>query len=240
MSQPTDAAQPDPPQPDPPQAGLPQRGAILRAAVGIGLYAGAFAVTFGAVSVGSGLSVAQTLVLSLVMFTGASQFAFIGVVAAGGAPFAAASAALLLGVRNAFYGVPMSEILHPRGARRWLTAHFVIDETTAMAIGQPTQAAKRYAFWATGITLCSLWQLGTLIGALVGQAIDPADFGLDAAAPAVYLALLWPNLNRTETRVVAVAGALLAVALIPLAPPGVPVVAAAAVAVVAGLRRAPP
>ena len=229
MSQPLDAAPPV----------LPERGAILRGAVGIGLYAGAFAVTFGAVSVASGLSVAQTLVLSLVMFTGASQFAFIGVVAAGGAPFAAASAALLLGVRNAFYGVPMSEILHPRGARRWWTAHFVIDETTAMAIGQPTPRAKRYAFWATGLILCSLWQLGTLTGALVGRAIDPADFGLDAAAPAVYLALLWPNLNRTETRVVAVAGALLAVALIPIAPPGLPVVAAAAVALVAGLRRQP-
>jgi 4-azaleucine resistance transporter AzlC len=230
VSQPVDAAPPV----------LPERGAILRAAVGIGLYAGAFGASFGAVSVGSGLTLAQTMVLSLVMFSGASQFAFIGVAVAGGSPFAAVPAALLLGVRNAFSGVPMSEILHPRGVRRWLTAHFVIDETTAMAIGQPTPAAKRYAFWATGLILCSLWQLGTLIGALVGRAIDPADFGLDAAAPAVYLALLWPNLNRTETRVVAVAGALLAVALIPIAPPGLPVVAAAAVAVVAGLRRARP
>ncbi|HSU36249.1 MAG TPA: AzlC family ABC transporter permease, partial [Propionibacteriaceae bacterium] len=135
------------------------------------------------------------------------------------------------------YGVPVSEILHPRGTRRWVSAHFVIDETTAMAIGQPTPAAKRYAFWTTGLILCSLWQIGTLTGALVGQAIDPADFGLDAAAPAVYLALLWPNLNRTETRAVAVGGAALAVALIPIAPPGLPVVASAAVALIAGLRR---
>ena len=230
MSQPTDAPRPY----------IAERGSILRAAVAIGLYAAAFGASFGAVSVGSGLTLAQTMVLSLVMFSGASQFAFVGVAAAGGSPFAAVPAALLLGVRNAFYGVPMSEILHPRGVRRWWTAQFVIDETTAMAIGQPTPAAKRYAFWATGLILCALWQLGTLIGALVGRAIDPADFGLDAAAPAVYLALLWPNLNRTETRVVAVAGALLAVALIPIAPPGLPVVAAAAVAVVAGLRRARP
>ncbi len=227
MSRPTDAA----------AHTIGQRGPILRAAAGIGLYAAAFGASFGAVSVGSGLSLAQTMVLSLVMFSGASQFAFVGVAAAGGSPFAAVPAALLLGVRNAFYGVPMSEILHPRGARRWWTAHFVIDETTAMAIGQPTPAAKRYAFWATGLILCMLWQLGTLTGALVGRAIDPADFGLDAAAPAVYLALLWPNLNRTEARVVAVGGAALALALVPIAPAGVPVVAAAAVALVAGLRR---
>ena len=97
-----------------------ERGPIVRAAVGIGLYAGAFGASFGAVSVGSGLSVAQTMVLSLVMFSGASQFAFVGVVAAGGSPFAAIPAALLLGVRNAFYGVPMSEILHPaRRAAGW-------------------------------------------------------------------------------------------------------------------------
>ena len=113
-----------------------ERGTILRAAIGIGLYAAAFGASFAAVSVGSGLSVGQTMVLSLVMFSGASQFAFVGVIAAGGSPFAAVPAALLLGVRNAFYGVPMSEILHPRGVRRLITAHFVIDETTAMAVGQ--------------------------------------------------------------------------------------------------------
>ncbi len=107
-------------------------------------------------SVGSGLSVGQTMVLSLVMFSGASQFAFVGVIAAGGSPFAAVPAALLLGVRNAFYGVPMSEILHPRGLRRLITAHFVIDETTAMAVGQETPAGKRYAFWSTGLILCAL------------------------------------------------------------------------------------
>src|SRR6476659_1606557 len=114
------------------------QGPILRAAIGIGLYAGAFGASFGAVSIGSGLTVGQTMVLSLVMFSGASQFAFAGVVASGGAPAAAIAAALLLGVRNAFYGVPISEILAPRGIARIWTAHFVIDETTAMALGQVT------------------------------------------------------------------------------------------------------
>lgn len=210
------------------------RAAILRAAVGLGLYAGAFGTSFGAVSVGSGLSVVQTMLLSLVMFSGASQFAFVGVVAAG-SPFAAIPAALLLGVRNAFYGVTLSEILDPRGWRRLATAHFVIDETTAMAVGQSGRRAQRYAFWASGLILCGCWQLGSLTGALVGTALDPAAFGLDAAAPAVFLALLWPALQRSVNRWVGLTGAVVALALVPFAPPGVPVIAAAAVALIAGL-----
>ena len=213
----------------------PGRSSILRAAVGIGLYAGAFGMAYGAVAVGSGLSVAQAMVLSLVLFTGASQFAFVGVVAAGGSGFAAVPAALLLGMRNSFYGVSISQILRPRGWRRLWTAHFVIDETTAMAVGQPTRPAQRYAFWATGLILFPLWQVGSLAGALIGTAIDPADFGLEAAAPAVFLALLWPSLRQRAAKVVALAGACVALALVPFAPPGVPVIAAAAVALVAGL-----
>lgn len=217
---------------------LPERGMILRTAIGIGLYAMAFGASFGAISVGSGLSLGQTIALSLVMFTGASQFAFVGVAASGGSPFAAVPAALLLGVRNAFYGVPISEILHPRGFARLWTAHFVIDETTAMAVSQATPRGKRYAFWAIGLTLFCLWQLGTLAGALVGRAVNPADIGLDAAAPAVFLALLWPMLRRPQARWVALGGALVALALVPITPPGIPVLASAIVALVAGLLPA--
>ncbi|WP_375425138.1 AzlC family ABC transporter permease [uncultured Friedmanniella sp.] len=211
------------------------RRPVLRAAVGIGLYAAAFGASFGAVSVSSGLSLLQTMVLSLVMFSGASQYAFAGVVAAGGSPFAAAAAALLLGVRNGFYGVGLAGILRPRGWRRLGTAHFVIDETTAMALGQDSRSLQRYAFWATGLILCSLWQLGTLVGALAGAAVDPSTFGLDAAAPAVFLALLWPRLGSAANRWVAVAGAAVALLLVPLVPQGVPVIAAAGVAGLAGL-----
>jgi 4-azaleucine resistance transporter AzlC len=194
-------------------------------------------MAYGAVAVGSGLSVAQAMLLSLVLFSGASQFAFAGVIAAGGSGFAAVLAALLLGARNAFYGVPVSHMLQPRGWRRRLrTAHFVIDETTAMAVGQPTRPTQRYAFWATGLILFTLWQVGSLIGALIGTTIDPADFGLEAAAPAVFLALLWPALRRHDGRLVALAGAAVALALVPIAPAGVPVIAAAAVALVAGLK----
>lgn len=214
---------------------LPERGMILKAAIGIGLYALAFGASFGAIAVGSGLTLAQTMALSLVMFTGASQFAFVGVAASGGSPFAAVPAGLLLGVRNAFYGVPISEILHPRGFARLWTAHFVIDETTAMAVSQATPRARRFAFWATGLILFSLWQLGSLGGALIGSAVNPEEIGLDAAAPAVFLALLWPSLRRREARWVALAGAVIALALVPIAPPGIPVVAAAVAALVGGL-----
>jgi len=212
------------------------RRSVLRAAVGIGVYAAAFGASFGAVATGSGLSVGQAMVLSLVMFSGASQFAFTGVAAAGGSAVAAVAAALLLGLRNAFYGVSLSRLLAPRGPARLWTAHFVIDETTAMAVAQPERNLQRYAFWSTGLILCTLWQLGTLVGALAGSATDPSQLGLDAAAPAVFLALLWPALRRREARWVALAGAAVALALVPVAPQGVPVLAAAGVAVLAGLR----
>jgi predicted branched-subunit amino acid permease len=112
----------------------------------------------------------------------------------------------------------------------------VIDESTAMAISQSTSRAKRYAFWATALILFTLWQLGSLTGALIGRAVDPADIGLDAAAPAVFLALLWPMLRRPEARWVALGGALVALALIPIAPPGIPVLASGIVALIGGLR----
>lgn len=213
------------------------RTEILRASLGIGLYAGAFGMSFGAFAAASGFTLAQSSVLSLVMFSGASQYAFVGVAAAG-SPWAAVAAALLLGVRNSFYGVPMSEILRPRGFRRWTSAHFVIDETTAMAVAQPSRETQRYAFWSTAIVLFVLWQAGTVIGALVGRAIDPSALGLDAAAPVAFLALLWPRLRDTATRLVGVAGAVVAGVLVPVAPAGIPVIAAAGVALIAGLRPA--
>lgn len=218
----------------------PSRASIIRTAVGIGLYAGAFGASFGAISTSSGLSVGQTMILSLVMFSGGSQFAFVGVAAAGN-PLLAVPTALLLAVRNAFYGVTMSEILPRLGWRKPLVAHLVIDETTAMAVAQKERWAARYAFFATGLILFTLWQTGSLVGALVGASIDPSAFGLDVAAPAAFAALLWPSLKTTRARVVALVGAAVAFALIPLAPAGVPVIAAAVVAMIGGLsERRPP
>jgi 4-azaleucine resistance transporter AzlC len=217
------------------RAAFPERPAITRAAAGIGLYAGAFGIAFGAVAVGSGLSAIQAVAMSAVMYTGASQFALVGILAVGGSPLAALSAALLLGLRNAFYGIPVARIVRPRGLDRLWTAHFVIDETTAMAVAQRTPRAGRYAFWATGLTLYALWTLGTLAGALIGSGIDTSALGLDAAAPAIFLALLWPQLSRDRGPAIALSAVAVSLSLVTVVPVGVPIVAAAAVAIAAGL-----
>jgi 4-azaleucine resistance transporter AzlC len=214
---------------------FPEQRAIIRAAAGIALYAGAFGLTFGAVATASGLSGVQAVAMSAVMFTGASQFAFVGIIGVGGAPLGALSAALLLGLRNAFYGVPIARLVRPRGLVRLWAAHFVIDESTAMAVAQRTQRAGRYAFWATGITLYALWTLGTLAGAMIGRGIDTSALGLDAAAPAIFLALLWPQLARDRGLSVALGAVMLTLSLITFVPAGIPIIAAAAVAILAGL-----
>jgi 4-azaleucine resistance transporter AzlC len=214
---------------------FPQRAAITRSAAGIGVYAGLFGLAFGAVAAAAGLSVLQAMALSAIMFTGASQFALVGILAVAGSPFAALAAALLLGVRNAFYGVPVAGIVRPRGLGRMLTAHFVIDETTAMAVAQPDRRAGRFAFWSTGISLCTMWNLGTLAGALIGSSINTSALGLDAAAPAIFLALLWPQLSRDRGASVALGAVVVALALVTVTPAGVPIIAAAGVAIAAGL-----
>jgi len=217
---------------------LPERGEIARAAAGIALYAGAFGFTFGAVATAARLGILQVMALSAVLFSGASQFALVGVLAAGGPAVAALAAALLLGSRNAFYGLPLTPLLRPGGLRRLWTAQFVIDETTAMAVAQRSPRAARFAFWATGLALLALWNLGTLAGALVGSGINTSAFGLDAAAPAIFLALLWPQLSRERGRAVALGAIVVTLALVTITPTGVPIIAAALVAVAAGVMPA--
>ncbi len=178
----------------------------------------------------------QTCALSVLMFTGASQFAFIGVVGAGGSAWAGAATAALLGGRNALYGLRLSSLLGVTGWRRPLASHLVIDETTAMAIARDTPEQSRYAFWATGIALFSLWNLGTLIGALATQALpDPKALGLDAAPPAAFLALLAPRLKAREPMAVALAAALMAVVVLPFVPTGVPLLLVAVTVVLYGV-----
>ncbi len=210
---------------------------MRRSIAGIAAYAGLFGLTFGAVATASGLSMPQAMVLSAVGFTGASQFAFVGIVAAGGTLLAAVSTALLLGLRNSFYGLPVSEAVRPRGLQRFGAAHFVIDETTAMMVAQSGRQAKRFAFWATGLALFAAWNLGTLVGALLGKGIDTSALGLDAAAPAIFLALLWPQLSRARGRLVALGAVVAALSLVTITPAGVPILAAAAVAILVGLKE---
>ncbi|HEV7875625.1 MAG TPA: AzlC family ABC transporter permease [Nocardioides sp.] len=203
--------------------------------MGVGLATGAYGVSFGAVSVAAGLSVAQTCALSLLMFTGASQFALVGVLAAGGAPLSGALTALLLGTRNTLYGLRLAPLLQWSGWRRLLAAQLVIDESTAMAVTRPSRAAARLGFLTTGLSVFVLWNLATFGGAIAGTLLgDPRTFGLDAAVGAAFMALLWPRLRDRRNQLVAVAAAAVALGIVPIAPAGVPVLAAAGVALLAG------
>ncbi|WP_448720116.1 AzlC family ABC transporter permease [Microbacterium natoriense] len=210
---------------------------VWREALGVVLATSAYGISFGALAVAAGLDVWQACVLSLLMFTGGSQFAFVGVFAAGGVaalPSAIASAALL-GVRNIAYGMRMSPIVGGGVPRRAAAAHFTIDESTAVAISQSEPRLRRVGFWVTGIGIFLGWNVTTLIGALVGDVLgDPRTWGLDAAAAAAFLALLWPRLKQRQAIAVGVAAAVVAAFLTPLLMPGLPVLVAALVAIVVG------
>ena len=218
-------------------------GAAIRQALSVSVATGLYAVSFGALAVAAGLDVPQTAALSLLMFSGGSQFAFVGIIGAGGAGAAAIATAGLLGARNSLYGVRMAPLLGVSGWRRTLAAHVTIDESTAVGTAQPTSAATRAGFWWTGVGIFVLWNAFTLVGALLGDRLgDPGRYGLDAAAPAAFLALVWPRLRggaagrtagRTARRT-AVVATLVALVLTPVVPAGLPVLAAAGVAIVVG------
>jgi predicted branched-subunit amino acid permease len=215
------------------------RQAVIRDALGIGIASGAYALSFGAISTTAGLSILQTCALSVLMFTGASQFAFVGVIGGGGSAWAGAATAALLGTRNALYGLRLVSLLEVAGWRRIFASQFVIDETTAMAIARDEPKAGRLAFWATAFVLFTLWNLGTVIGALATQVLpDPKFLGLDAAPPAAFLALIAPRLRAREPIAIALAAAVVALALVPFVPPGLPLLVVAVLVVAYGLRAA--
>lgn len=209
---------------------------VLRQALGVGIATGAYGISAGALAVAAGLSVWQAMATSLLLFSGGSQFAFYGVVGTGGSPVAAVAASTLLGVRNGFYGLQLVRLLDVRGWRRAAAAHLTIDESTAVAVGQEDRADQRLGFWATGLAVFLLWNAMTLGGALLGAALgDPRALGLDAAAAAAFVALLWPRLRGRDPLAVAALAVLLTLVTAPLAPPGIPVLVAAGAALVVGL-----
>jgi predicted branched-subunit amino acid permease len=200
----------------------------VRDGIGLGLAVGISGIAFGAAAVGSGLTAWQACALSLLAFTGASQFALAGVVAAGGSLLAGTAGAILLGSRNTLYGLRLADVLRPRGPLRLLAALGVIDETTAITLAQPDRAAGRKAFSATFCTLYLTWNLATLAGAVgAGHVGSPQAFGLDVVGPAAFLALIYPRLRAARTeRAVALAAVVIAVATTPVLPAGVPVILA--------------
>ena len=207
----------------------------LSVSITVGLYGTAF----GAASIAAGFSVLQTCLLSLLTFSGASQFAVAGVIGAGGTAISAIATASLLGTRNMLYALRMAPLLRVTGLKKIVAAHITIDESTGVAISQEklgTQAMKQ-GFWLTGFGVYIFWNLFTFLGALGAQAMgDPSAWGLDAAVPAAFLGLLWPNLTNNFERVLAVSALVMAVVLSPVLSAGLPIISTVVLAIVFGWK----
>ena len=205
-----------------------ETSATWRMALSVSVATGAYGVSFGALAVAAGLDVWQTMMLSLLMYTGGSQFAFVGALAGGGLP--ATGAAMLVGLRNAVYVMQVNSWFHPLWAQRILMAHFTTDESTAVAAAQPDQRLRRLGFWVTGAGVFALWNAMTLVGALLGNLLgDPKAWGLDGAALAAFCGLLWPRLVARDAVATAIAAAAVTVVLVPVFPAGLPILAAVVV-----------
>lgn len=213
---------------------------VVTASLTLGMATGVFAISFGVGSVSTGASVAQTCAMSLLVFTGASQFSAVSVLGAGGSTASALGGASLLAIRNGVYGLSMAPHLG-RGhiGRRMIAAQITLDESTAMAMAQDDPAHRRAAFWITGLSVYVFWNLGTLIGALAGSAIDPRAFGLDAAFPAAFVAMIWPSLRDRRARLAAALGAAICLVLVPFVPVGIPILCAA-LAILVGIPAPDP
>ena len=212
----------------------------LRDSLSVSITVGAYGAAFGAAAVANGFSLLQTCLLSLLTFSGASQFAVIGVLGAGGGALSGIATASLLGIRNGVYGVIMAPRLKVKGFKRIVAAQITIDESTAVALGQEVRGEKamRQGFWLTGFGVFLFWNLFTVAGALGAQAMgDIRAWGLDSAVPAAFLGLVWPRLKTNRDRALAVGCMIFALAMTPILPAGLPIIATAFIAVAVGLRK---
>ncbi|MFE2265392.1 AzlC family ABC transporter permease [Streptomyces griseosporeus] len=217
----------------------PEVGSLVRDSSLVWLASGIVGVSFGAIAVAGGLPVWVPVVMSLVVYAGSAQFSAVGILLAGGGPLAAAATGLLLNTRTAAFSLAVADVLGRGRAARLLGAHLVTDETVAFALAQSDPARRRTAFWVSGLGLFAVWNAGVLCGALAGSALgDTGTYGLDAAFPAVLVALVLPAL-RTDAAVrrSALPGAALALAVTPYVPAGVPVLLALAGLVLHGKGR---
>lgn len=204
---------------------------VLSTSLSVGIATGLYGISFGAIGVAAGLDVFSVMVLSLFMFSGGSQFAFVGVLAAGGAPVTAITSAWLMGIRNSFYALRLTSVVGPKGLLRMLAAQLTIDESNAVSAAQSESNSQKAGFWLTGAAVFVFWNLATLIGALAGNLMGSVEqWGLDAAAAAAFLGLLWPRLR--ENWLLAVLGAAVALISTPFLPAGIPILLAATVALI--------
>ncbi len=204
---------------------------VLSTSISVGLATGLYGISFGALAAVAGLDLLSIMLLSILMFSGGSQFAFIGVIAAGGAPISAITSSWLLGVRNGFYAMRLNNVLAPRGFLKLVAAQLSIDESNGVSAAQDDFKSQRVGFWATGIAVFVFWNLATLLGALAGDFLGSAEtWGLDAAAAAAFLGLVWPKLKDSKT--LALAASVVAVVGSLFLPAGVPVLLTVLIALV--------
>ena len=216
----------------------PKRNQVDRTALSVAFTVGLYGAAFGAAGVTAGFSILQTCLLSILLFSGASQFAVVGIMGAGGAAVSAIATATLLGFRNALYGLQMAPILKVKGLKRILAAQITIDESTAVATLQENDADRRRGFYITGIGVYIFWNLFTFLGALGASAIgDPSVWGLDAAVPAAFCGLIWPRLKNKTHFVVSAVAIAWALLLTPIAPAGIPIITTVLLAVIFGLKK---
>ncbi|MGA1670378.1 MAG: AzlC family ABC transporter permease [Candidatus Nanopelagicaceae bacterium] len=214
--------------------------AVFRASMAVAIPVGSYGAAFGAASISAGLDLWQTIALSSILVSGASQFALIGVIGSGGTALSAIVAGTLLGIRNGFYALRMAPLLELTGVKRLIAAHITIDESTAVALSQNQQDldSVRKGFWFTGIGVYHFWNLFTILGALSASLLeDPARWGLDSAVPAAFLALLWPQLTSIRLRLIALIAMAMALLLSPLLAPGLPIISVVLIALIAGWRK---
>ena len=216
----------------------PKKNQVDRTAFSVAFTVGLYGAAFGAAGVTAGFSILQTCLLSILLFSGASQFAVVGIMGAGGSAVSAIATATLLGFRNALYGLQMAPILKVKGLNRILAAQITIDESTAVATLQENDADRRRGFYITGIGVYVFWNLFTFLGALGASAIgDPSVWGLDAAVPAAFCGLIWPRLKNKTHFVVSAVAIAWALLLIPIAAAGIPIITTVLLAVIFGLKK---
>ena len=215
-----------------------KRTQVDRTALSVAFTVGLYGAAFGAAGVTAGFSILQTCLLSILLFSGASQFAVVGIMGAGGTAVSAIATSTLLGFRNALYGLQMAPILRVKGLKRILAAQITIDESTAVATLQENDADRRRGFYVTGVGVYVFWNLFTFLGALGASAIgDPSVWGLDAAVPAAFCGLIWPRLKNKTHFVVSAVAIAWALLLTPITPAGIPIITTVLLAVIFGLKR---
>lgn len=216
----------------------PKKNQVDRTALSVAFTVGLYGAAFGAAGVTAGFSILQTCLLSILLFSGASQFAVVGIMGAGGSAVSAIATSTLLGFRNALYGLQMAPILKVKGLKRILAAQITIDESTAVATLQENDADRRRGFYITGIGVYVFWNLFTFLGALGASAIgDPSVWGLDAAVPAAFCGLIWPRLKNKTHFVVSAVAIAWALILTPIAAAGIPIITTVLLAIIFGLKK---